>query len=175
MIGIKVKNQLLAQNLISFYPEKLEIFNKKTAYTAVITDDKKWHLQLPILYIDCPHKSLNINTPFSLADFDKALKKLLTQPIELKFYYWQSAQRLLQNKKTKQTFSLTQKEAELIDFLMQEPQHKADKETLLNSVWHYHEKADTHTLETHLYHLRKKLGEKAPPLIEFHKNVYHLL
>ena len=34
------------------------------------------------------------------------------------------------------------------------------KDIILSSVWNYSSDADTHTVETHIYRLRKKISEK---------------
>jgi DNA-binding winged helix-turn-helix (wHTH) protein len=52
--------------------------------------------------------------------------------------------------------SLTEKEIELLDILASDPDRAFSKEYLLESVWGYHEKTETHTVETHVYRLRDK-------------------
>ncbi len=54
---------------------------------------------------------------------------------------------------------LTEKEAELLSALLAAGQGGMKRESLLEQVWKYHEAADTHTLETHIYRLRGKLRE----------------
>ena len=59
---------------------------------------------------------------------------------------------------------LTEKETELINFLYKRRGKIISKKILLQGIWGYKETISTHTLETHIYRLRKKLeldlGEK---------------
>ena len=54
---------------------------------------------------------------------------------------------------------LTEKENEIFNFLLS-CQNSVSKKILLKNVWEYNESIDTHTLETHIYSLRKKLEQK---------------
>ena len=54
---------------------------------------------------------------------------------------------------------LTEKENEIFCFLL-ESTTSISKNILLKNIWKYNEDIDTHTLETHIYSLRKKLEKK---------------
>lgn len=52
---------------------------------------------------------------------------------------------------------LTDKEATLLQHLLQAAPNALTRAFLLDSVWRYDEQVDTHTLESHIYRLRQKL------------------
>lgn len=54
---------------------------------------------------------------------------------------------------------LTEKENEIFCFLL-ENETSISKNILLKNIWKYNEDIDTHTLETHIYSLRKKLEKR---------------
>ena len=54
---------------------------------------------------------------------------------------------------------LTEKEIHLLEILLKN-QKAISKSEILSLVWHYASDADTHTVETHIYRLRKKISEK---------------
>ena len=54
---------------------------------------------------------------------------------------------------------LTEKEIQLLD-LFTESKKPLSKAIILSSVWNYSSEADTHTVETHIYRLRKKIADK---------------
>ena len=62
------------------------------------------------------------------------------------------------------SIKLTQKENEIVNFLFKMRGEIVSKKILLKNIWGYNESVSTHTLETHIYRLRKKiqigLGEK---------------
>ena len=62
-------------------------------------------------------------------------------------------------KKGKKSIEITEKEVDLIKTLLgnRRPMSKND---ILNNVWKYSSDADTHTVETHIYRLRKKIKDK---------------
>ena len=54
---------------------------------------------------------------------------------------------------------LTEKETGILMYLHSFANQTVSKKELLNEVWGYKDGVTTHTLETHLYYLRKKLGD----------------
>ena len=54
---------------------------------------------------------------------------------------------------------LTEKEVQLLELFLNSSKPISKKKILL-SVWNYSKDADTHTVETHIYRLRKKINEK---------------
>ncbi len=172
MIGIKTKNKLLESTLCHLYPDKIVPFQENQAFDILLCDDKTYKNEhMKIIYLG-PKKQDDLQTPFSLQDLEKVLTKIQQTPLELTFFYWFADQRSLVDKATHKTYLLTQKEAELIDFLGCQPKHQATKEVLLSQVWHYHENTNTHTLNSHLYELNQKVGKNK--LIRFRKNYYQL-
>ena len=88
----------------------------------------------------------------------ECLKESLSQVLyvdDIKFF---PNQKIIVNAYNKE-IRLTEKETEILLFLYDSANQIVSKETLLNKVWGYSEGVTTHTLETHLYHLRKKLDD----------------
>ena len=69
------------------------------------------------------------------------------------------------NKKEKKLYKqnnfiiLTEKEIQLLEIFL-ENKDPISKDNILSTVWNYSAEADTHTVETHIYRLRKKINEK---------------
>ena len=59
---------------------------------------------------------------------------------------------------------------------MLESKTSVSKKILLENIWKYNEGIDTHTLETHIYSLRKKLEKKLDikNILEHKENGYFL-
>lgn len=60
--------------------------------------------------------------------------------------------------KTLNDIPLTQKEAELVEYLFENKDRIVTKEELLSQIFNYNQSAETHTLETHIYKLRQKIA-----------------
>ena len=54
---------------------------------------------------------------------------------------------------------LTEKEIQLLELLLNHNK-PVTKNKILSLVWNYSDEADTHTVETHIYRLRKKISVK---------------
>ena len=70
---------------------------------------------------------------------------------------------------------LTEKEVQLLELFLNSKK-PISKDYILSSVWNYSSDADTHTVETHIYRLRKKIAEKFmdQKFILNNKNGYYL-
>ena len=61
--------------------------------------------------------------------------------------------------KNEDYISLTEKEIQLLELFIGKSK-SISKNKILNEVWKYSTEADTHTVETHVYRLRKKIKSK---------------
>jgi DNA-binding winged helix-turn-helix (wHTH) protein len=77
--------------------------------------------------------------------------------------------------KNSNSIILTEKEVQLIELLLNYAK-PLSKDDILSSVWNYSADADTHTVETHIYRLRKKINQKFldEEFILNSKDGYHL-
>ena len=77
--------------------------------------------------------------------------------IEVKNYFLDKNEKKLS--KLGDFIILTEKEIQLIELFLNYKK-PLTKENILSSVWNYSTEADTHTVETHIYRLRKKIVDK---------------
>ena len=61
------------------------------------------------------------------------------------------------NKIKNDMVSLTEKESKLLNYLFQNKEKILNKHDILTNVWGINENVNTHTLETHIYSLKKKV------------------
>ena len=73
--------------------------------------------------------------------------------LKIKDYFLDKNQKILGKEKKK--ISLTEKEIKLLELLL-DSKKPISKNFIQKTVWEYSEEADTHTVETHIYRLRKK-------------------
>ena len=65
--------------------------------------------------------------------------------------------KILLNKKNNMIINLTEKESKLLNFILENKENVLKKDEILINVWGITERINTHTLETHIYSLKKKL------------------
>lgn len=85
-------------------------------------------------------------------------------------YVFRPAFRMLQNPATNERIRLTEKEAAVLKFLYRAEGQPVGRHQLLMEVWGYNPTADSHTVETHIYRLRRKI-EPDPGQIRILLNV----
>ena len=66
--------------------------------------------------------------------------------------------KILLDKNNSMIIKLTEKESGLLNFILENKEKVLKKDEILTNVWGISEKINTHTLETHVYSLKKKLG-----------------
>ena len=65
--------------------------------------------------------------------------------------------KILLNKKNNKIINLTEKESKLLNFILENRENVLKKDEILINVWGITNTINTHTLETHIYSLKKKL------------------
>ena len=106
----------------------------------------------------------HLKTPFKIIDFDKKITSLIAKTkfkrnslINLKGYIIDKNERKI--KKNNLELQLSEKEINFLTLFSQN-QNPIDRNIVLKKVWKYSEKSETHTVETHIHRLRKKIFEK---------------
>ncbi len=110
----------------------------------------------------------------SIVENTAAKKKFIkNSSIEIKSYLLNKNEKKLS--KSDDFIILTEKEVHLLELFIRSKK-PLSKNAILSSVWNYSSDADTHTVETHIYRLRKKINDKFMDEKFIHncKEGYHL-
>tara|TARA_Y100001970_G_scaffold290637_1_gene425122 strand:- start:914 stop:1537 length:624 start_codon:yes stop_codon:yes gene_type:complete len=106
----------------------------------------------------------NIKMPFKILEFKKKAILLMAKSafkenslIHLGSYTIDKNQRKI--KKDKVDLQLSEKEVNFL-VLFSENKKPIDRNFVLKNVWNYSSESETHTVETHIHRLRKKIFEK---------------
>ena len=102
--------------------------------------------------------------PLSLTEISSRLVNLISIKkfnqnsfIKIKEYMIDKNERIL--KKNNLSIAITEREIQLIELLFNEKK-PLSKNNILKKGWKYADGVDTHTIETHIYRLRKKISNK---------------
>ena len=103
---------------------------------------------LPISVFDLKNKIINIITSFEFGNNSSLkIKKYILDKNEKKLI------------RDNNFVFITEREVKLIELLFIEKK-SLTKNYILKKIWNYSDNADTHTVETHIYRLRKKISNK---------------
>ena len=166
---INIKKNILKKNfdfiIVSSLIPKLNSFD-------VITNIFKTKPKIKIIQIlektnDQKHSfsSFYLKKPFMINKLLSILSKSKRKKSENRKKYnlkngliFKKLQRKLINESKKIELGLTEKECDILEFLIKE--RKFIKKTdLLENIWGFNSKVKTRTLETHIYRLRKKINK----------------
>jgi DNA-binding response OmpR family regulator len=78
-------------------------------------------------------------------------------PIRIGPYEFSPKEKALRNGDPNHRIRLTEKEAAILAFLHRMGARAVPRQELLTEVWGYNPAVTTHTLETHIYRLRRKI------------------
>ncbi len=167
---------------VKYYKDVESYLNKSKERNQVVVyfidDPEKFSINKieiikdPVLLIN---KSLNkkilfsesvdqINMPFTIIDFEKKIISAIAKNnykknsiINLGSYVIDKNERKI--KKNNIELKLSEKEVNFL-VLFSENKKPLSRNYVLKNVWNYSSKTETHTVETHIYRLRKKIHEK---------------
>ena len=138
------------------YPLKLKTINKEKNIIKLLISNSSLNKKLS--YDDCMRRPINIS------ELNSKITKLFTS----QRFYINSTVKIkdyILDKNTKKITKnrifviVTEKEVQLLELLLNSNKPISKKE-ILNNVWKYSSDADTHTVETHVYKIRKKIIDK---------------
>jgi DNA-binding response OmpR family regulator len=125
------------------------------ALVAAGQEAEAYGLAVPVLLLGAAYPHLP--KPFRLPDLGARLAELVRQPVSLGPVLLDVGARCLRGDKTAPVVRLTEKETALLLRLRKADGACISRDQLLGEVWGYGSGVTTHTLETHIYRLRKKL------------------
>ena len=107
--------------------------------------------------------SNKLSLPIYIKDLKQVIENLVVKrsfiknsSIKIKSYILDKNEKKLI--KNKNFISLTEKEIQLLELFLNKT-NPLSKNQILENVWKYSSEADTHTVETHIYRLRKKISK----------------
>ena len=155
-IDLLLVNYLLISKNIDFIKE----FEKKVTSNIIIIFDNLKYRNENKNFIDYKFivKPFTLKNLFSLiSNFETIGREERNKVNLLDHLVFLPNEKVIKNSITSKIIHLTEKETYLIQFLFKNKNKFVAKRDLLNNVWGINETINTHTLETHVYRLRKKI------------------
>ena len=168
---LKFKIILNEKNTILTLSEKIEIHliheNFFKENQDMLTKKKYGGIKILATNIDINH-SENIdgiiNLPTTINELNNIIEKVVAKnkfnknsSIKINDYLLDKNEKKIS--KNNIFVTLTEKEIQLLELLLKN-KNPVSKNVILSTVWNYSTDADTHTVETHIYRLRKKIHDK---------------
>jgi len=153
-----VKEAEKGNHVVVFFVEHLDEVNKYNFPSILAIQSKEKSNKLSSIL------SEKIKVPFTIFDFKEKIISAIAKNefkknslINLKGYTIDKNERKI--KKNNLELQLSEKE---IDFLIlfSENKNPIKRDLVLEKVWNYSQETETHTVETHIHRLRKKISEK---------------
>jgi len=192
MIGIIAKNnltrQILCDALQEFSPN-IYVSGETSADLIVIYQTAEFAdgffnnpVPCPVLLVGATHEEADFCLPAPCRltvlkqTITTALKTAKNAPVfENPIFLFNGKNRTVLNKQTEDEIYLTEKENALVSYLAKNNQKPCSKEELLMHVWNYNPEAQTHTVESHIYALKQKIGLDANYFIGSGEDGYFLI
>ena len=146
-------------NIILFHIDALKDKKQKELiennnYIKICAGEKSSVLKNYDDYLNLPATLKEINLIVENSAVKKKFNK--NSSIEIKNYFLNKNEKKLS--KLENFIILTEKEIQLLELFLN-IKKPISKDKILSTVWNYSTDADTHTVETHIYRLRKKMKE----------------
>lgn len=136
----------------------------------LFADVKK--IRFPLLLLHSPGIDINISSdaldtlevPFKIWEFDKKITSLISRNEYLKNSFIKLGDYVIDKnerkiKKNNIDLKLSEKEINFL-ILFSKNKNPVSKKFVLKNVWNYSLESETHTVETHIHRLRKKILQK---------------
>ena len=133
---------------------KKNFIDQSTTIKVYASDEKDLSSRYDA-YLELPANLKEINT--TIENIAAKSKYSKNSSIEIKNYMLNKNEKKLY--KGNDFIILTEKEIQLLELFL-EKKKAVSKDNILSTVWNYSSDADTHTVETHIYRLRKKINDK---------------
>ena len=169
-------------NIVIFkLPELFKILNEIKKYISInfeLLEDLEGIKKLSdndfnnsIVITDLKNELKNEKNQIVISKFPTTINYLVEKIniLSLKNKYYEQSEILINNytldlnsrliKSNREILKLTEKEIQIILFL-KNSKNPQDIQTLQKEVWGHNSDLETHTVETHIYRLRKKIAEK---------------
>ena len=139
----KLKNHLSYNHKVLCIGEKSNFSNLTNEVSEIS------FLKVPFKFSELLNRAENLFSSLKLAK---------TNVKQFKEFNYDNQNRLIRRNNI--SLRVTEKENEIFNFLISQTDKYVPREKLLSEIWNYNKKIDTHTLETHMYSLRKKIYDK---------------
>jgi len=136
------------------YKKNVEIINESNSLKIYATNKKDTSINYDAV-MELPLTLKEINSLVEGITVKKIFSK--NSSIKIKNYFLNKNEKKLSKENIE--IILTEREVQLLELLLKYNK-PISKNKILSSVWNYAPDADTHTIETHIYRLRKKINDK---------------